>query len=120
MARYLALVEDRLKKLGEWMVRRIPWTKNLKADALAEITTTLPIREVVMLPIYLQAIPSIMPEPVCSATEADLCWMHDIVKYLQSGELLEDEKYVYKVHIQAACFTLIKTTFINDLFKGYT
>lgn len=90
MACYLTQVEDRLKKLDEWTVKRIPQTKNLKADALARIAATLPIREAMMLPVYLQTTPSIKPEPVFSTTKVDPNWMCDIVKYLQSGELPEN------------------------------
>ncbi|KAL6311128.1 hypothetical protein AAG906_012612 [Vitis piasezkii] len=80
MAHYLTMVGDHLKKLDEWMIRRVPQKKNLKVDAMARITTTLPIREVVMLPIYLQVSPSITPEQVFNLVEANLSWMHDIVK----------------------------------------
>ncbi|KAL6348719.1 hypothetical protein AAG906_019454 [Vitis piasezkii] len=49
MARYLAIMEDRLKKLDEWVIRRVPRKKNVKTDALAEIVATLPIKEAMML-----------------------------------------------------------------------
>ena len=71
MARYLAMVENRLKKLDEWVIRRVPRKENLKADVLARIAITLPIREVVILPVYLQATPLITPEPVWSANKVD-------------------------------------------------
>ena len=59
MAHYLAMVEYRLKKLDEWVIRLVPQKENVKADALAEIATTLPIKEVVMLPVYLKTMLSI-------------------------------------------------------------
>lgn len=77
-----AMVEDCLKKLNKWVVKRVPRKENLKVDALVGIASTILIRKIVMLPIYLQATPSIIPEPLCSANEANLGWMHDIVKYL--------------------------------------
>ena len=49
MAHYLALVKDYLKKLDEWVVKRVPRKENLKADTLAGITAILHIRKVVML-----------------------------------------------------------------------
>ena len=55
MARYLTMVEDHLKMLNKWTVKRIPRMENLKADALVEIIVTLPIRETIILLIYLQA-----------------------------------------------------------------
>ena len=82
MARYLTMVEDRLKNLDEWIVRLVPRKENMKADALARIVATLLIKEAMMLSIYLQATPLITPELVCSTNEANLGWMHDIVKYL--------------------------------------
>lgn len=118
MARYLTMVEDRLKRLDEWIIRRIPQMENLKANALAGIAATLPIREVVMLPVYLQATSSITPRLACSDTEVDLSRMHDIVEYLQIGELLEDEKHEHKVHIQAAYFTLINDRLYKRSFGG--
>ena len=36
---------------------------------------------------------------VCSTNEADPGWMHDIAKYLQMGELPEDEKQTYKLRM---------------------
>lgn len=60
-----------------------------------------------MLPVYLQATPLITLEPICSANEADLGWIQDIVKYLHMGELLEDGKQVHELRIQATYFTLI-------------
>ena len=60
-----------------------------------------------MLPVYLKATPSITFEPVCSTNEANSGWMHDIVKYLKTRELLEDEKQAHILCIQATHFTLI-------------
>ena len=59
MAHYLAMVEYRLKKLDEWVIRLVPRKENVKANALAKIATTLPIKEVVMLPVYLKTMLSI-------------------------------------------------------------
>ena len=102
MAHYLTMVGDSLKKLDEWMIRQVPRKKNLKVNAMAGIVATLPIREVVMMPIYLQVSPSSTLEQVFNSVEANLSWMHDIVKYLRMEELLEDEKHAHKVCIQAA------------------
>ena len=39
MAHYLAMVESRLEKLDEWVIRQVPREKNEKVDALDRITT---------------------------------------------------------------------------------
>ena len=118
MTRYLTLVENHLGKLGKWAVRRVPQTKNLKVNALAGRATTLPIRDVVMLPVYLHATSSVASVPVCSIVEADPNWMHEIVKYLQTGELPRDEKHAHKVCVQAARFTLINDSLYRRSFGG--
>ena len=82
MAHYLAMVEDRLKKLNKWIVKRVTWKENVKANALAGIAATLPIKEVVMIPVYLQVTTSITPEPVYNSNEVNPGWMRDIIKYL--------------------------------------
>ena len=99
MARYLTMVKDHLKKLGERVIRQIPRKKNLKADTLARIVGTLLVRKAIMPPIYLQATPSITPEPVCSANEVDPDWMHNIVNnsrrenYQKTGSMGIDSAY---------------------------
>lgn len=82
------MMENHLKKLNEWVVRQVPRKKNAKAEALVGITAILPIKETVMLPIYLKVMPSIAPKLVCNTSEANSYWMYDIMKYLQIGELL--------------------------------
>ena len=77
-----------LKKLDYWVIRRVPREENEKADALAGITVTLPIKEAVMLPVYIKVALSITPEPVCNTSQTDSGWMLNIVKYLQIGEIL--------------------------------
>lgn len=44
MTRYLTMVEDHLKELDKWVIRQAPQNENIKADALAGITVTLPIK----------------------------------------------------------------------------
>ena len=105
MTRYLTMVEDHLKELDKWVIRWVPQNENVKADALVGIVATLPIKEAVMLPVYLKATFSITPKPMCNTSEANFCWMHDIVKYLKIGELPKDGKQAHKLRIQVARFT---------------
>ena len=53
MTHYLTMVKDRLKKLDKWNIRWVPRKENMKVDALAGITDILPIKEVVILLVYL-------------------------------------------------------------------
>ncbi|RVW73190.1 hypothetical protein CK203_057332 [Vitis vinifera] len=105
MARYLAMVEEHLKKLDKWIIRRVPRDVNAKVDALAMIATTLPRNGTIMLPIYLKVTPSITLGPICSIGQTDSRWMFNIIKYLQTGDVPEDEKQSHNLHIQIARFT---------------
>lgn len=109
MTQYLDMVDKCLKKLDKWIFRRVSQEKNERVDALVEITVTFPINETIMLLVYLKVAPSITPEPICNTNQADSGWMLNIIKYLQIGEVPEDEKQAYKLCIQVAHFT-----FIND------
>ena len=55
---------------------------------------------------------------MCSTNEVNSGWMHDIVKYLQTGELPKDEKQAHKLRIQATCFTLINDQLYRRSFRG--
>ena len=112
------MVESRLEKLDEWVIRRVPCEENGKADALVRIVATLPMKEAVMLPVYLKVAPSITPEPVCNTSETDLGWMLNIVKYIQMREILGDEKQAHKLRIQAARFALINDQLYRRSFGG--
>ncbi|RVW71300.1 hypothetical protein CK203_060119 [Vitis vinifera] len=64
----------------------VPREENEKTNVLTEIATTLLIKEVVTLPIYLKAAPSITPELVSNTSQMDSGWMLNIVKYFQTGK----------------------------------
>lgn len=82
MAHYLILVQVGLAKLSEWVIERVPRIENLKVDALVGIVATLPVKEVMLLPIYLQTASSIAAASICSTIETDTDWTHKIVKCL--------------------------------------
>lgn len=82
MAHYLILVQVGLAKLSEWVIERVPRIENLKVDALVGIVATLPVKEVMLLPIYLQTASSITAASICSTIETDTDWTHKIVKCL--------------------------------------
>ena len=92
MAHYLTLVQNNLAKLGEWAVDWVPRIENSKADALAEVATTLPLEEAMLLPIYLQTTSSIVAASKCSTIEKNTYWTYEIGKYLRIRELPKDKK----------------------------
>ena len=70
MARYLAKVKDTLQQFTEWTVEKIRRTENGRADALAGIAASLPIKETILLPIHVQTNPSVVETSTCNTIEA--------------------------------------------------
>ncbi|KAL6324122.1 hypothetical protein AAG906_006393 [Vitis piasezkii] len=95
MARYLAKVRSTLQQFTEWTIEKIKRADNGRADALAGIAASLPIKEAILLPIHIQANPSVAEISTCNTIEAnqtdDQEWTHDIAEYLRT-ELYEDPK----------------------------
>ncbi|RVW75027.1 Transposon Ty3-I Gag-Pol polyprotein [Vitis vinifera] len=80
-----------------------------------------PIREAILLPIHVQANPSVAENSTCNTIEQptdDQEWTHDIAEYLRTGTLPEDPKQAHKIRVQAARFTLIGGTCTSDPSQG--
>ena len=71
MARYLTKVRDTLQQFTEWTIEKIRRTKNGRADALAGIATSLPIKEAILLPIHVQTNPSVAEASTCNTVEVN-------------------------------------------------
>ena len=54
MVKYVTLVKQRLGSFSAWNLVHISKDCNEKADALVAVATTLPITEIISLPIYYQ------------------------------------------------------------------
>ena len=52
MTSYLTKVRDTLQRLGEWTIEKIPRADRICVDALVGIAASLPIKEAILLPIY--------------------------------------------------------------------
>ncbi|RVW17143.1 hypothetical protein CK203_075997 [Vitis vinifera] len=66
MARYLAKVRDTLQQFTEWTIEKIKRADNRRADALAGIAASLPIKEAILLPIHVQTSPSVTETSTCN------------------------------------------------------
>ncbi|KAL6318727.1 hypothetical protein AAG906_001200 [Vitis piasezkii] len=89
MTQYLTKVRDTLQRFTEWTIEKIKRTENGRADALVGIAASLPIKEAILLPIHVQANPSVAEASTCNTIEAnqadDQKWTKDIIRYLQTG-----------------------------------
>ena len=90
---------------------KIKRADNRRADALAGIAASLPIKEAILLPIHVQTDPSVVGISSCNTIEAnqtnDQEWTDNITEYLRTGALPGDPKQAHKIRVQAARFTLI-------------
>ena len=124
MVRYLAKVRNTLQQFTEWTIEKIKRADNRRADALAGIAASLPIKEAILLPIHVQTNPSVAEISNCNTIEApqadDREWMYGITEYIRTGTLPGDLKQAHKVRVQAARFTLIGGTCTSDPSQDLT
>ncbi|WKA01256.1 hypothetical protein VitviT2T_019544 [Vitis vinifera] len=122
MARYLAKVRNTLQQFTKWTIEKIKQTDNRRADALAGIAASLPIKEAILLPIHVQTNPSVSEISTCNTIEAPQAdgqeWMYDVTEYIRTGTLPGDPKQAHKVRVQAARFTLFKGHLYKRSFTG--
>ncbi|RVW66731.1 Retrovirus-related Pol polyprotein from transposon 17.6 [Vitis vinifera] len=122
MAQYLTKVNDTLQQFTEWTVEKIRRTENRRADTLAGMAASLPIKEVILLPIHVQTDPSIVGISTCNTIEANQTNTKSGRTILQniSGQALYPEilKQTHKIRVQAARFTLIGGHLYKRSFTG--
>ncbi|RVW17493.1 Pol polyprotein [Vitis vinifera] len=122
MARYLAKVRNTLQQFTEWTIEKIKRADNRRADALAGIAASLPIKEAILLPIHMQPNPSVAEISTCNTIEAPQAdgqeWTYDIAEYIRTGTLPGNLKQAHKVRVQAARFTLIGGHLYKRSFTG--
>ena len=107
MIKYVCLVKLRLQSFAVWKLEHIPRNSNEKANALAIVVASLPIKETVFLLVYLQPTSSITINQVNEIDEACSSWMTPIVHYLSSGALPDNRVEAHKIQVQAAKFSLV-------------
>ena len=71
MVKYLLKVQESLSRLGEWAIEKIPMIDNMQADALAGIAVSFPVKESMLLPIYVQATPAIAKSFICNTVNKE-------------------------------------------------
>ena len=62
------------------------------------------MKESTMLPVYVQATPTIFESHVCNVSPKEYNWAVDIRANLQTGALPEDPKRAHKIRVQASHF----------------
>ena len=103
MTQYLTKVRDTLQRLTEWSIEKIPRTDNIRVDALARIAASLPTKDAILLPIYVQTDPFFTEASTCNTIEEsqedDRKWTKVIAGYLRTGSLLDEPKQAHKIQV---------------------
>ena len=107
MEKYASLVKQKLSTLSAWKLEHVPRDCNERADALAAVAASLPIKETIYLPIYYQPGSSILHTQVSQIEEVPPSWMDPIRFYISTGELPTDRGRAHKIQIQSARFSLV-------------
>ena len=107
MTKYASLAKQKLKTLTAWKLEHIPKDRNERADALAAIASSLPVKETIYLLIYYKPDSSILHDRVSQIQEAPSSWMDPIILYITIGELPNDKSRAHKIQIQSSRFSII-------------
>ena len=107
IAKYASLVKQKLSTLSAWRLEHVPRDCNERADALATVIASLPVRETIYLPIYYKSDSSILHTQVSQVREASPSWMDPIWLYIAIGELPDDRNIAHKIQIQFARFSIV-------------
>ena len=99
MTRYVSLVNLLLGSFTAWRLEHVPRNTNEKADALATIAASLPIKEIVLLPVCYLPESLIATNRVNEIDETGPSWMTPIVRYLSLGELPNNRAEAHKIQI---------------------
>ena len=118
MAKYVSLVKQRLGRFSAWKLEHILKDCNEKANALASVAASLPVIEIVFLPIYYQSDSSIITTRVSQVDEVSPSWMDPIVQYINTGELIDDKNKAHKIQIQSARFSLVNGQLFQRSLDG--
>ncbi|RVW68383.1 hypothetical protein CK203_061701 [Vitis vinifera] len=91
-----------LTTVHEWTIEKIKRTENGRADALAGIAASLPIKEAILLPIHVQANPSVAEASTCNTIEASQAdgqeWTEDIIRSLSQCLNHSEALYLAELH----------------------
>ena len=111
MAKYVALIKQRLAGFSTWKLEHVPRDSNEKADTLSAAAASLPITETIFLPIYYQPNSLIATIRVNQVGAISPSWMDPISRYINTGELPNEKDH--RVQVQSSRFSLID----GQLFK---
>ena len=118
MTKYVSLVNLRLGSFIAWRLEHVSRNSNEKANALAAVAASLPIKETVLLPVYYQPKSSITINWVNEIDEMGPSWMTPIARCLSSEELPDNRAEANKIQVQATRFSLVNGQLYKQSLGG--
>ena len=118
MIRYANLVKQKLGSFKAWKLAHISRDSNEKVDALALVVASIPIREILFLPVYYQLTSSIKTNQVSQIDIESSSWLTPIMCYLRSRELLDNRSEAHKTQVQVARFSLVNGQLYKRSLNG--
>ncbi|VFQ76733.1 unnamed protein product [Cuscuta campestris] len=117
-----------LRDMEEYKLEQIPRGGNTDADLLSKLTQAAPEHVSKLAKIEMVERPSIERQPVglfmeldrvgLGLVEVDDFWMTDLVKYLMTGQLREEDDRSRKVKLRAPRFQLLEGKLYKRAFGG--
>ncbi|XP_060969882.1 uncharacterized protein LOC133037084 [Cannabis sativa] len=119
MASYLKIVQDKISRFTKFTINQLPRLENNHADALANLGSSIQIKDGVTIPVVIMQWPATWKpnEDVKSLNEQDN-WMTPIMQYLEDGTLPHDKNESRKLRAKAARFTLYNGKLYRRSFSG--
>ncbi|RVW63605.1 Pol polyprotein [Vitis vinifera] len=119
MARYLAKVRSTLQQFTEWTIEKIKRADN-GALTLGRYSCFPPIKEAILLPIHVQANPSVAEIPLATPLRQTKRIKNGrmILQNISGQALYPKILNKHKIRVQAARFTLIGGTCTSDPSQG--
>ena len=99
MAKYVSFINLRLGSFVAWRLEHVLRSSIEKVDALAVVATSLPIKKTLLLLVYYQHESSITTNKVNEVDETGHSWMTPVIRYLSSGEFLENRAEAHKIQV---------------------
>ena len=116
--KYVSQVKQRLSGFLVWKLEHVPKDSDEKADALAFVASSLPITEIIFMPIYYQPVSSIVSPQVNQVDKVLPSWMDPIILYLSIGQLHSERNKAHKLQIQSARFSLVDGQLLKRSLGG--
>ena len=85
---------------------------------MTAVAAPLPIKEIVLLPVYYQLESSITTNMVSEVDETGPSWMTQVARYISSGELPDKNTEAHKIQVQGTRFSLINGQLYKRSFGG--